>query len=57
MEVKRLKSENEVKDSKIKELNTVVSQLQQKVQGKITEVSKEQKEKTKYKELYEKYQN
>lgn len=54
---KKIRQEVTEKDNKIKELNNVISQLQQKLQDKITENQKEQQEKNKYKELYEKYQN
>ena len=43
-------------DGKVRELNGQVKQLQEKLTGKETELVRETQEKTKYKELYERYQ-
>jgi len=53
--VKKLRLDLAEKDAKIKEINGVVSQLQQKLQEKINELSKEQAEKNKFKGKYEQY--
>lgn len=53
----RLRQDLSEKDSKIQELNQVISQLQSKLQEKINELSKETFEKNKFKGLYEEYQD